>query len=110
MTDNQPKLWGVYLQSMVDRHGHYAIYKTSDGREVNVTMVSDDKSFSFYTELKKRAQKEHERFEPFEVTDWVKNVQLVMPRPNALELEPIKVAKLAYKNAHDAEFEAEMKK
>jgi len=110
MTDDKPKLWGVYLQSMVDRYGHYAIYKTPDGREVAITMVSNDETFSFYKELKQKAIKEHEPFEPFEVTTWIRPVQLPMPPPSVPEIESINIAKLAYKNERDEEFEAEMKK
>jgi hypothetical protein len=109
MTDNQPKKWGMYLHSVANRTGYYSIYNTPDGREVAVSLVSYDKTFSFFDKIKERALKENEACEPVEVTDWIRTVQLTMPEPSVPNIEPINVAKLAYENERDAEFEAEMK-
>jgi hypothetical protein len=111
MTDNnQPKKWGMYLQSVANQTGCYSIYNTPDGREVAVSLVSYDKTFSFFNKIKERSLKENEACQPVEITDWIRTVQLTMPRSVVSNIEPIKMAKVAYENEHDAEFEAEMKK
>ena len=110
MTDNeQSKRWGVYLQSMEDRNGRYCVFKTPDGREVNVTITSDDKDFSFYVKLKEKAKQQKQPFEPFEITELVRVVQLPMPRPQRQDIGCSDIAKKVFDNKRE-EFEAEMKR